>query len=197
MPAVMILDQRSSRRGRDRVKEWLTTVNADYAEALRLPFVRTAGDEMQGVVDDPEAIVAIALGAVADGGWWTGIGFGGVEIAPGANARDSRGEAFWNAREAVEAAKHQRPRRPVVVRGPTQAAEDLNSCLAALSFIVRRRTRRQQAVAGLYGVATQVAIAQDLGVSQQAVSGLVDAAGVTEELELRRLAVRLAEAALA
>ena len=152
---------------------------------------------MQAVINDPEAIVTIALDAVADGGWWTGIGFGDVEVPARATARESRGEALWNARDAIDAAKHQRPRRPVVARGPTQAAEDLNSCLAALSFIIKRRTSRQQAVARLYRSRTQAAIAEDLGISQQAVSRLLDASGVAEELELRGLAVRFGEAALA
>ena len=61
---VMTVDQRRSRKDVDRVERFLT----EFADQrLIRPFERTAGDEVQSVTDDAEAVVDIALRLVADG----------------------------------------------------------------------------------------------------------------------------------
>ena len=53
---VLTVDQRDSRTGPDLVPATLEAL-ADSG-ALR-PFERTAGDEIQGVVDDPQVVIAV------------------------------------------------------------------------------------------------------------------------------------------
>ena len=198
MEAVLLLDQRLSRGGRDRVDIWAERLNGQYAAQLKLPFVRTAGDEMQALTDSPTALVQIVMEVIEDGGWWVGVGIGGVERPLGATARESRGAAFWLAREALDKAKNQRATRAFVVRGESiETTRDLTACLHALGFIVLRRTRRQREVALLFRVESSIAeIAQQWSVTQQAVRRLLQAAGAEEERELRELAIGLAARAL-
>ncbi|HYM54475.1 MAG TPA: SatD family protein [Solirubrobacteraceae bacterium] len=199
MEAVMLLDQRLSRARRDRVDAWAKRLNDRYASELALAFVRTAGDEMQALTDSPTALVEIVMEAVEDGGWWVGVGLGGVERPLGATVRESRGPAFWLAREALDKAKNQRATRAFVVRGESaEATRDLTACLHALGFIVLRRTRRQRGAAVLFRDGTSIAeIADQWSVTQQAVRQLLQAAGAEEEHELRELATGLAARALA
>ena len=51
MPYVLTVDQRASRRGPDRVDDVLGRLNTGVRAVLS--FERTAGDEFQGVLDDP------------------------------------------------------------------------------------------------------------------------------------------------
>ena len=77
MPYVLTVDQKASRRSADRVADVLPRLNA--AVATVLPFERTAGDEFQGVLDDPEEVVDVVLRPGAAGGWSIGIGAGPVQ----------------------------------------------------------------------------------------------------------------------
>jgi hypothetical protein len=198
MPAVLILDQRMSRLGRDRVETWLTQANERYSEDLTLPFVRTVGDEMQALTSSPAALVGIVQEAVRDQGWWLGVGIGEVEEPLGYNARESRGEAFWLARAALEKAKNQRAARPFVLRSHSPETLDaLAACLHALAFVVLRRTDRQAEVADARRAGMSVSeIAEGRSVTVQGVYELLQAAGAEEEAELGRLAVQLAGTAL-
>src|SRR4051812_8810072 len=104
MAIVITLDQRASRGTKDRVSEWSDRLNEAHQDRLRLRFVRSAGDELQGVVGAPGALADIVAESVDDRGWWLGVGVGPVDRF-GETARDSQGPAFWHARKAVEAAK--------------------------------------------------------------------------------------------
>jgi DNA-binding NarL/FixJ family response regulator len=187
-----------SRLGRDRVEKWLARANEQYADGLTLPFVRTLGDEMQALTSSPEALVGIIREAVQDKGWWLGVGIGEVEEPLGYSSRESRGEAFWLARTALEKAKSQRAVRPFVLRSHSPETVDaLAACLHALSFLVLRRTARQTEVANARRDGMSVGeIAERRSVTVQGVYELLQAAGVEEEAELGRLAVQLAGAAL-
>jgi hypothetical protein len=153
---------------------------------------------MQALVPDAAVLVGIVMDAVEDGGWWIGVGIGSVERPLGATSRESRGAAFWLAREALNKAKSQRATRPFHLRGESvDAVKDLNAALHAIGFIVLRRTRRQREGAVQFRDGLSVRqIAHRKSVTPQAVRALLQAGGAEEELELRELAVTLAARAL-
>jgi hypothetical protein len=189
VPYVLTVDQRASRRGPDRVADVLRQLNASLPTML--PFERTAGDEFQGVLADPDVVVDVALRLVRLGGWSIGIGAGPVQTPLPQSTRAGAGPAFLSARRAVEAAK-QRPVR-LAVRGvvPTEAG-DAQAVLSALAVIVERRSDQAwEAIAHVAGGRTQAEAAAALGISRQAVGQRLTAALWELERELRPTAARL------
>ena len=184
----MTVDQRASRRTPDRVAAALDRL-------ARVPtvrrFERTAGDEFQGVLDDPAVVVDVALGLLRTGGWSVGLGVGPVQLPLPPSTRAGAGPAFVWAREAVEAAK----RRPVrvAVRGPhPDAAADAQAVLTALGVFVQRRSDQAWAAIALVEAGrTQTEAAAELGVSRQAVGQRLAAGLWDAERDLRPTAARL------
>ena len=193
MSIVVTLDQRRSRDAEDRVSEWSDALNDAHAARLRLPFVRSAGDELQAVVGEAGALADIVADSVADRGWWLGVGVGAIDRL-GETARDSQGPAFWHARQAVEAAKKRSHPQPVAVVGePEDAAAALGDALTALAFLTLRRTAEQrESVELLHGGMKNKDIAAHLGVSPAAISQRLRGAGAEEEAGLRRLIASIA-----
>jgi hypothetical protein len=189
MPYVLTVDQRASRRGPDRVAGVLRRL-ADAVDPV-LPFERTAGDEFQGVLAEPEAVVDVVLGLVRDGGWSIGVGAGPVQTPLPSSTRAATGPAFLAARRAVEAAK-QRPARLAVRGSALTEAADAQAVLSALAAVVERRSPQAwEAIELVSGGATQAQAAQRLGITRQAVGQRL-AAGLWElERELRPTAARL------
>jgi len=194
MPIVVTLDQRASRESDDLVPLWLEQLNSGFREDLALPFVRTAGDELQALVDVPETVVEIVVRCVVSDLWWVGIGIGAVETL-GATSADSRGPAFYNAREAVEEAK--RVRYGLAVVGDDfEQAQCIRASLDLLAFVVQRRgapsrSKGWEAVdLAARGLNTEQ-IGKRLGISRQAAWQRLKTAGWDEELDGRWLAARL------
>ncbi|MFD2094331.1 RNA polymerase sigma factor [Blastococcus deserti] len=189
MPYVLTVDQKASRRNTDRVDEVLGELNG--AVPTLLAFERTAGDEFQGVLGDPEPVVDVVLRLVRAGGWSIGVGAGPVQTPLPASTRAGAGPAFLSARRAVDAAK-QRPSR-LAVRGaePAEAA-DAQAVLSALAVVVDRRSPQAwEAITLVGGGRTQAEAAGELGISRQAVGQRL-AAGLWDlERELRPTAARL------
>ncbi len=189
MPYVLTVDQKASRRSADRVGDALRDLNA--AVPTLLAFERTAGDEFQGVLADPEQVVDVALRLVREGGWSIGVGAGPVQTPLPPRTRAGAGPAFLSARRAVDAAK-QRPFR-LAVRGavPTDAG-DAQAVLSALAVVVDRRSDQAwEAIALVVAGRTQAEAATALGISRQAVGQRL-AAGLWDlERELRPTATRL------
>ena len=188
MPFVLTIDQRGSRRGADRVPSVLSALSG-VPTVLR--FERTAGDEVQGLLDDPDAVVDVVRRLVRDGSWSIGIGAGPVSTPLTGSTRAATGPAFVAARGAVEAAK----RRPVrvAVRGVvTEPAADAQAVLTALAALVERRSDQAwEAIALVEAGRTQAQAAAELGVTRQAVGQRL-AAGLWEvERDLRPAACRL------
>ncbi|MCC2314825.1 hypothetical protein [Cellulomonas xiejunii] len=189
---VLTIDQRGSRSGTDRVPELL-------AALARVPvvrgFERTVGDEVQGVLDDPDVVVDTALRVLRDGGWSVGIGAGAVDEPLPASPREGAGPAFVLAREAVEAAKSRQRPVPLAVRGADpQAAADADAVLVLIGAVAARRTAagwRAVDAARETDDAGQGVVARALGVSQQAVSQRLLTALWAEELAARPAAARL------
>jgi len=184
----MTVDQRGSRRGGDRVPAVLSVLS-DVPTVLR--FERTAGDEVQGVLDDPAVVVDVVRRLVRDGGWSIGVGAGPVQTPLPGSTRAGAGPAFVAARSAVEAAK----RRPVrvAVRGVlSEPAADAQAVLTALAALVDRRSEQAWAAIALVEAGrTQAEAAGELGITRQAVGQRL-AAGLWEvERDLQPAAARL------
>lgn len=206
-PLVLTIDQRGSRRGEDAVPALLERLARIAPEPLR-PFERTAGDEAQGVLDDPATVVDVVLALAEEGRWSTGVGVGPVRRPLPPSTRAGAGPAFEAARAAVTAAKG--VREGLAVRGPDgpSGAEDARAspfeegpatavldAETALLLLVGLRARRsaagREAVAlAERGLGPREA-AQHLGVSPQAVSQRLRAAGWSAEERTRPLAARL------
>ena len=189
MPYVLTVDQKRSRRNADRVAEVLPRLNAAFATVL--PFERTAGDEFQGVLEDPEEVVDVVLDLVRAGGWSIGIGAGPVQTPLPDSTRAGTGPAFLSARRAVETAKG-RPSR-LAVRGVTPGdAGDAQAVLSALAVVVDRRSDPAWEAIGLVTDGrTQAEAASELGISRQAVGQRLSAGLWDLECELRPTAARL------
>ena len=188
MPFVLTVDQRASRRGPDRVDE--AVLGLQGVDVL-LPFERTAGDEFQGLLDDPAVVVGVVLDLLREGAWSVGVGAGPVQTPLPASTRAASGAAFLAARRAVEAAKQRSAR--VAVRGAAVTdAEDAQAVLSALAALVERRSPQAWEAIGLVEEGrTQAEAAAALGISRQAVGQRL-AAGLWElERELRPAAARL------
>lgn len=166
---VLTVDQRHSRRVDDRVEPLLGWL-AGRAEAFERPFERTAGDEVQGILQTPDDVVSLALALLRQDAWSIGIGVGLVNQPLPASTRAGSGPAFTLAREAVTRAKS-RPSGVVVIGEAVEAARHAQTALDLLAAVVTRRTPQgweavELAAAGL----NQIAIAERLGVTKQAVS---------------------------
>ncbi|WFS14326.1 hypothetical protein [Rhodococcus aetherivorans] len=189
---VLTVDQRGSRRDVDRVADLLTELRD--AQLLR-PFERTAGDEVQAVADDPAVVVDLALDLVRRGCWSVGIGAGSVEQPLPAQTRAGRGPAFEHARRAVDRAKNA-PARVAVEGSDAAAAADADAALTLVALLVTRRSDAgHEAVDLVRGGLTQAEAAARLGISTQAVSQRLAAAGWQAEPAGRDLARRLLERA--
>ncbi|RMI13094.1 hypothetical protein [Cellulomonas triticagri] len=196
----LTVDQEGSRRVGDRVDALLADLAtasplvAAGPGAVVLPFERTVGDEVQGVLANPELVVALSLHLVRAGGWSIGIGAGTVDTPLPTSSRAASGSAFIHAREAVEAAKSRLRHVPLAVRGPDAGlAAEAEGVLALLGAVVARRTAAGWSVVDLVAAGTtrQGDLAAALGISQQAVSARLGAALWDEEVAARPAAARL------
>ncbi|MGZ4593891.1 MAG: hypothetical protein ACXV3C_08485 [Actinomycetes bacterium] len=190
---VMTVDQRHSRQAPDLVEEllaWLATA----APVVR-PFERTAGDEVQGVLSDPHAVVDLTLALVRRGDWSIGIGAGPVNQPLPPSTRAGSGPAFELARAAVTRAKSS-PQMLAVAAPDTTAAADAQAALDLLAAVVARRSEPGWEAADLVARGlSQTQVADQLGITKQAVSQRLRAAVWAPEVAGRDLAARLLAAA--
>ena len=190
---MLTVDQRGSRRSADRVPGVLAALSG---VPVVLRFERTAGDEVQGVLDDPAAVVDVVRRLVRDGGWSIGIGAGPVQTPLPGSTRAGAGAAFISARTAVEAAKR-RPVRLAVRGAAADPAADAQAVLTAVAALIERRSDQAwEAIALVEAGRTQAQAATELGITRQAVGQRL-AAGLWEvERDLLPAATRLLARAL-
>ncbi len=178
---VLTIDQRRSRDGADRVPELLDVLNE---RELRSPFVRTAGDEVQGVAADAAQVIEIVGILLRSESWRCGIGAGEGELdfAPDApDSRSGRGEAFVHARRALDSIKSSR--RSIALRASNEDAAAQGEALLHLIEVVSasRTTRQWEIIDAVERNETMARAAEELGVSQSAVSQAYALAGRREE----------------
>ncbi len=185
---VLTVDQRGSRRVGDRVDEVLASLDD---ERLVRTFERTAGDEVQALLDDYAQVVRLVLELAREDRWNIGVGLGPVLQPIPASVRAANGPAFIHARDAVDRAKS--APRGVAVTGPDrETAGDAEALLGLLAAVVQRRSPEGWEVVDLMdGERTQRDVAQRLGITPQAVSQRLRAALWHEERRARPLAERL------
>lgn len=194
---VMTIDQRASRRRGDAVPELLgalaertATWAADAAPVL--PFERTVGDEVQGLLPDAGGTIDLALAVRRLGGWSVGIGAGPVDLPLGPSSRASSGGAFLSARDAVERARSRTAPVPVAVSGADAvSAREAEAVLQLLAAVVGRRTAAGWAAIDTLPGRTQRQVADALGITPQAVSQRLRTALWEEEQAVRPVAARL------
>ena len=184
---VLTIDQRHSRTGQDRVPRLLTAL-AEAEVRCVATFERTAGDEVQGLLDDPAAVRTALLTALRDGDWHCGVGVGEVEDGSFATGtRAGRGPAYLAAREAVKAAKTMPG--SVAVRVPHEAgaeatawAADCEAVWTLVAGLVLDRTEAQwRAVDAVDRSPTQAAAAEELGIKPTSVAGALRLSHIREE----------------
>lgn len=182
---VMTIDQRRSQAGPDAVPaaEQLLAGSAPIRA-----FERTAGDEIQGLLDDPGAVVDLTLALARTRTWSIGIGVGDVETPLADSVRASRGEAFVAARRAVERAKSSPVRTAIEGRGLEHAETAL---ILLLAIVERRSEAGWEAVDAMTTSSTQAEAAAKVGISPQAMSRRLRVAGYVEEQRGKALAVHL------
>ncbi|MGZ4449363.1 MAG: transposase [Nocardioides sp.] len=198
--AVLTVDQRGSRAAPDLVPRALELLGG---LPTLLPFERTAGDELQGVLVDPAALPRAVEALLRDASWNIGIGIGEVDGPAPTSARAGSGPAYVRARAAVTAAKNA-PWHLRVEGGDTGTdtptgggARALETTLWLWAAVLARRTPRGWEVADLTdeGVSYEEA-GRRLGISQSAVSQRAQAAGIVEGRRARELAAHLTGALL-
>lgn len=178
---VMTIDQQGSRTAPDAVPGLLDAL-ADIATVR--DFERTIGDEIQGVLDDAEQVTLAVRIMAMQAGWHIGIGIGPVGEPLPPSTVEGRGEAFYAARRAVEAAKNA-PAHLVVDTGSEGAGGDGGYLAeAALRLMVRTieairtQSRRYIGYRLDHPESTQTDIAEHFDVSQQAVSRVLSLGSV-------------------
>ncbi|WP_245580143.1 SatD family protein [Arthrobacter castelli] len=188
----MTIDQRASRTSDDLVEPLLQRLHGSVPVVRH--FERTAGDETQGLLDDPSAVVQLALELAQTDHWSVGIGVGEVKMPLPASTRAAAGPALEYARTAVEDAKHAGGH--ICVRGEHPACGDVDAVLQLLGALsLKRSAAAVEAGSLLAGGATQQEIASRLGITQQAVSARLRAGLWQEDQRVRQLAVRRLEEA--
>jgi hypothetical protein len=192
--AVLTIDQRGSTKGAatDRVPATLAAL-ADLG--MLRPFERTAGDEFQGVLDDPATLATVVERLLREDSWSIGIGIGEVEEPLPESTRAGRGPAYLHAREAVTSAKSAPWRLRVLgddLCGGQLGARALETTLWLWAAVLNRRTRRGWEVADLVEEgASYDEVAKRLGVTQSAISQRAQAAGIVEGRRARELVTEL------
>lgn len=184
---MLTVDKRRSRRSPDVVPQLLEHLNA-RTDLVR-PFERTAGDEVQGLLEDPAEVTDIVLTLLRGAAWWVGVGIGPVELPVPASVREGRGDAYLAARAAVEDAKS----LPscVAVRGGLRAVY-VHTAFSLLAALVHRRTQPGWEVVDLVRAGDkQVDVARRLRITPQAVSSRLRVAAWSEERDGRELATWL------
>jgi hypothetical protein len=202
---VLTIDQRGSTHdtATDRVPATLAALADLPGAAMLRPFERTAGDEFQGVLDDPAAVAAVVERLLREDTWNVGIGVGDVEEPLPESTRAGRGPAYLHARDAVTAAKSAPWRLRVVGEGAdhepdrAKAVRALETTLWLWAAVLHRRTPRGWEVADLVDAgASYDQAAKRLGVTQSAISQRAQAAGIVEGRRARELVTDLVGALL-
>lgn len=188
----LTINQRDSRRDGDLVPQLLKDLRHIPA---RLDFDRSVEDEVQGIVESGHQAVESALIALRSDQWYVGIGVGPINEPLPNLVRDASGHGLVYARRAVDRLRNSKERVPVAVDGPLAAlASEAEAVLRLLGHIVQHRSAAEWRVLDLLtpGVrGQQKTVAQELGITTQAVSKALARAQWVEEHAARPAAARL------
>lgn len=193
---VLTINQRDSREVGDLVPDLLRELR--FVDAV-VPFQRSVGDELQGAVDNAATAVDTALKAIRFRRWHVGIGVGELHVPIPEKIVEAQGYGLVYARRAVNRAQKTGERIPLAVDGPdAQIAAEAEAVLRLLGQIVYTRTEAEWNVLDLMTPGArgqQKLIAQELGITTQAVSKAVVRSHWIEEWATRPAAARLLDLA--
>jgi hypothetical protein len=192
---VITADQVDSRSTPDAAAETLERLNRTYSAHLVRAADRTAGDEIQLLVDGGRAAIDVVLDLTRTGRWSVGMGFGRVREPLGASIRESAGDAFVAARSAVDRAKR-KPTRFATATEPAQSGSgDLEALVDLLLVLRKRRSDQGWEIHDLVASGlSQADAAGRIGITPQSASKRARAAELkAEEAAIAPLA-RLADA---
>jgi hypothetical protein len=207
---VITADQIDSRNDRDRANGLLEVLRGQFGNAFVLPPDQTSGDEVQMLLADARTALEVLLVIHRTGYWSIGLGIGPVRAPLAASTRQSAGEAFIAARDAVTRAKRA-DARFALTTGPSEAVDDdgsetfldgasdaaltgdeIEALLSMLLLLRQRRTREGWEAADLLATGlSQAEVAAELGISTAAVSQRIKAALWRVEQAARPALVRL------
>ncbi len=195
---MLTADQVGSRTADDGVPAALAALG-DLDAALA--FERTAGDEIQGLLDDPRAVVMAVTRLTRLGGWRIGLGVGTVDSPVPTSTRAARGPAYLAARAAIDTARTAPAELalalPKGVSGDAygevnDAAQDAEAALWLLRTVLARRSEEGWELMDLLEAGlTNARAAERLGISPSAVSQRLARALRTEIDRGTLLAARL------
>jgi len=188
---VITADQVDSRHGHDLVQPTLGAIAG--TGRFVLPPERTAGDELQALTADPMVAVDVLVLLTRSGSWSIGLGVGDVDTPLPDATRAATGTAFYRARDAVEEAKSRPERLAVAIEpGRHRTTADVEPLLAQTLRHLARRSAEDWALADLLASGrTQHEVAEELGITQQAVSKRAVRAGLRSDDGLRHALARL------
>lgn len=189
---VLTVDQRDSRGGDDHVPALLDDLNRRTpSDGLLRGFERTAGDEVQGILTSPDAVLTVVLDLLRREQWNVGLGIGTVQEPLPPSTRAGRGEAFTYARDAVTRAKRG-PHHVAVTGADAGQADSVETVLSLVAFVLARRTAGGWEVIDLLTAGhSRGEAAHRLGITESAVAQRLRAGGWTEQQRAERLAVQL------
>lgn len=167
-------------RVQEQLGELVTGLNREFGTSLMARLTITLGDEFQGVLSDPGVLpdltwrLAVGLPEMRI---WTGVGRGAIETELRDEAVGMDGPAFHRARDALEEAKRSRRHG-----GVFEGFGDDDPVLGGLARMVDRlradlTDAQTEAVDLARRGMTQREVAERLGVTPQAVSQRLAAAG--------------------
>ena len=202
---VITADQINSRNDRDRAGELIAALEHQFGQSFALPADQTAGDEIQILLTDADAALGAILLIHRTGSWNTGLGLGRVRTPLAATTRQSAGEAFIAARDAVIRSKRSDAHFALNVPALASAhaermpettinAAELEALITLTLAIRQRRTAEGWEVIDLLGEGlSQIDIAARLGISTGAVSQRLKTSLWRVEEAARPALVRLME----
>ncbi|GAB3607253.1 hypothetical protein GCM10027413_26620 [Conyzicola nivalis] len=192
---VITADQVDSRSTPDVASATLERLNRMFGEHLELAADRTAGDEIQMLVDGGRAAIDVVLDLTRTGRWSVGMGFGPVREPLGASIRESTGDAFVAARSAVERAKKKQTRFAAATEPVQTGSRDLEALVDLLLILRARRSDQGWEIHDLVARGlSQADAATEMGITPQSASKRARAADLKAENAAIAPLARLADA---
>ncbi|QNE47703.1 DNA-binding protein [Glaciihabitans sp. INWT7] len=178
-------DQVDSRHRPDIAAATMLALESLLGAGLVLPVDRTAGDEIQLLLDTADTALTAILALTRDGEWSVGCGIGDVTIPLPKNAREAGGAAFVAAREAVNDAKRRDTRFALRSPATTEAADAEAFVDLLLNLRGRRSTEGWEICDLLLAGNSQAEAAKQLGITPQAASKRARSAALRVEFAAR------------
>jgi hypothetical protein len=164
-----------------RLDEILQAMNTRYRKALASKFLITVGDEFQGLLRDPSVVPELIRrleNGLPDIDVRLGIGRGRLDTDLKAFAIGMDGEVWHAARAAIEDARANRRLGGVFLGFGERTDTALNGFARVLHHIRSRLTTKQrELLEALLEAGTQTEVAVRVGITRQAVSKQMRAAG--------------------